>query len=55
MKIVQIEVRGSNIIITADLAQHHGSGKSGKTTAVASALDNASAPGDEFNPVIRSV
>jgi len=54
MKIVQMEVKGSNLIITADLAQDHGPSKSGKTTAVASALDNASAPDDESSPIIKS-
>ena len=51
---VQMEVKGSNLIITADLAQYHGPNKSGKTTAVASALDNGSALGDESNPIIKS-
>jgi len=54
MKIVQMEVRGSNLIITAYLAQDHRPSKSGKTTVVVSALDNASAPGDESNPIIKS-
>jgi len=54
MTIVQVEVKGSSLIVTADLVQDNGPGKSGKTTAVASALDNASASGDESNPIIRS-
>ncbi len=54
MKNVQMGVRGSNLIITADLAQDHGPSNSGKTTAVVSALDNASVPGDESNPIIKS-
>ena len=54
MKIVQVEVKGSSLIVSADLAQDHGPSKSGKTTAVVSALDNASASGDESNSIIKS-
>ena len=50
---VQVDVKGSNLIITSYIAQNYGPNKSGKTAAVVSALDKGSALGDESNPIMK--
>lgn len=46
-KNVQIEVKGSTLVITCDLEQDHGPSKSGKTTIIATTEGNMSIPGHE--------
>ena len=46
-KNVQIEVKGSTLVITCDLTKDHGPSKSGKTTIIATTEGNVSIPGHE--------
>ena len=51
VKDLQMEVNGSNLVITFDLSQHHGPSKSGKAMVVASTLGKVSVPGGEFSHI----
>jgi hypothetical protein len=44
---VSIEIQGSKLVITCDLAKDFGPSKSGKTVIIASTDGNMALPGDE--------
>jgi hypothetical protein len=46
-KNVNIEVKGSKLVITCDLEEDHGPSKSGKTTIIATTEGNLAIPGHE--------
>jgi len=46
-KNVNIEIKGSTLVITCNLDEDHGPSKSGKTTIIASTEGNMAIPGHE--------
>jgi len=46
-KNVNIEVKGSKLVITCDLNENYGPSKSGKTTIIATTEGNMAIPGHE--------
>jgi len=47
MKNVEMEVKGTTLILKVDLSKDFGPSKSGKTVVIASSMGNVSSPNDE--------